>query len=217
LLYNRKHFSWEDYDAWLYSEDGIWKSNATSLSYPHYLIIHIGLHTCVHAINGAHYNQTMITQHLQDINSLIHGITTAIQRTPTTTTLPSYRTTVIFQLAGRSGSTDQRQDSCTREFNRQVAYLAHEAGFIVFEREEIERRLLFKSEYWSDHRAIKPNLHLEPPGPQIVATALLGLIACLAKNETTISTTTSTTGSSTSSDMTTTSTLLYQQYRQPDI
>ena len=56
-------------------------------------------------------------------------------------------------------------------------------GFAVLEREEIERRLLFKGEHYIPTRNMKPNLHLESPAPNIIATALLTLISCLKKNE----------------------------------
>ncbi len=55
-------------------------------------------------------------------------------------------------------------------------------GFSVFEREKIERRALFKSEFYTEKRTFKPLLHLENLGPNIVGTSLLGLIACLARN-----------------------------------
>ena len=37
-------------------------------------------------------------------------------------------------------------DHCTWRFNRRMAIEAHKFGFAVFEREEVERRLLFKSD-----------------------------------------------------------------------
>ena len=94
------------------------------------------------------------------------------------------QTTVIIITGGRLGNPDPQLDRCAWTFNRQAAYVAHQHGFIVFEREEIERRLLFKSEYNEEHRTIKPDLHLANPAPQIVATSLLGMVSCLAKNVT---------------------------------
>ena len=77
---------------------------------------------------------------------------------------------------------DFKIDRCSWIFNRVLAYEAHKAGFVVFEREEIERRLLFKSEHYGDYRTMHPKLHLESPAANIVATSLLTLITCLTKN-----------------------------------
>lgn len=122
----------------------------------------------------------MIRRHENDITTMVKNISLAIQRTPVD--LP--RTVVIFQLPGRAGGSDAREDHCSREFNRILAKEAHKGGFVVIEREELERRLLYKSEFIADFRSIKPNLHLESPAPNIVATSLLGLIGCLQRNGT---------------------------------
>jgi hypothetical protein len=123
----------------------------------------------------------MIKKHEADLIPMFEGITRAMNRIPAH--LP--RTTVIIQLPGRHGNSDIRGDACSRSFNRVLARLAHKYHYVVFEREEIERRLLMKSEYFIDYRTIKAILHLEQPGPAIVGTALLGLISCLARNGTT--------------------------------
>lgn len=47
---------------------------------------------------------------------------------------------------------------------------------------EIERRILYKSEYWEGFFFIKSLLHLDNPAPNIVGTALLSLISCLERN-----------------------------------
>jgi hypothetical protein len=91
-------------------------------------------------------------------------------------------TTVIVQLSGRLGNSDPVLDRCSRTFNRLAAYEAHLQGFLVLEREEIERRLLFKSEFFEEVRYIKNLMHLENPGPNIVGTALLAMMACLERN-----------------------------------
>lgn len=89
---------------------------------------------------------------------------------------------MIVQLAGRSGNPDPASVHCSRTFNRVAAYEAHLQGFPVLEREEIERRLLFKSEYLEEVSYIKPVLHLDNPAPNIVGTALLSMVACLERN-----------------------------------
>ena len=84
---------------------------------------------------------------------------------------------------GRTGNDEYLQDECIWRFNRILTHEAHKQGFAVLEREEIERRLLFKAEHYIPTRNMKPNLHLETPAPNIIATALLTLISCLKKNE----------------------------------
>jgi len=179
ITFDWKHFPYEDYDEWLFGETGLWQSNATLQGYPDILVVHVGLHTCVHAISTHAVNTSMISKHTADLLPMFQAISRAMDRIPSH--LP--RTQVIIQLPGRSGGNfDARRDGCSRSFNRVLARLAHEHHFVVFEREEIERRLLFKSEYFADTRSMKALLHLEQPAPGIVTTALLGLIGCLARN-----------------------------------
>lgn len=180
ITFDWKHFPFEDYDQWLFGTEGTWQANATAGSYPDILVIHVGLHTCVHAWKSTGMNYSMIEKHTHDIVPMLQAVHSAIHRTPAD--LP--RTTVIIQLPGRAGNSNINGDACSRSFNRILAAQAHRFGFAVLEREEIERRLLWKSEYYPDHRTIKPNLHLENPGPNIVGTSLLGLISCLARNGT---------------------------------
>lgn len=180
ITFDWKHFTYEDYDQWLFSTDGPWKANSTKGSFPDILVVHLGLHTCVHSWTQSSQNFTMIRQHTEAIPVMMEAIRTAIDRTPPE--LP--RTVVIIQLAGRAGNSDPRGDRCSRQFNRALAYHAHRFGFVAFDREEIERRLLFKSEYFFNYRTMKPSLHLENPGPNIVGTSLLGLIGCLQRNGT---------------------------------
>lgn len=79
------------------------------------------------------------------------------------------------------GNPDPRIDACSWRFNRLLAKAAHTQGFVVLEREEIERRLQFKSEHNPVFKSMKPGLHLENPSPQIIATSLLSLISCLRR------------------------------------
>lgn len=143
------------------------------------LVIHLGLHTCVHAWHSPQsQNTTMIAQHKRDLKTLMQAVRTAVDRTPPH--MP--RTTVIIQLAGRAGNSDPKIDACSRTMNRVAAYEGHKQGFAAFEREEIERRLLYKSEYFRDVSFIKPLLHLEAPAANIVGTSLVALVACLRRN-----------------------------------
>ncbi len=71
---------------------------------------------------------------------------------------------------------DPRANRCQWRLNRIAAHHAHLNGFPVFEREEIEHRLLFKSEFSPYHKPVNPHIHLDIPGPQIVSTALLAMV-----------------------------------------
>lgn len=193
ITFDWKHFPYEDYDEWLWGSRGLWRSDAGTSSenkegstqgndeqrFPDIVVVQVGLHTCFHAWaeEPAPLNTTMIRQHGQDLKKMMKAIRTAIDRTPKH--LP--RTTVIIQTSGRIGNTDKRADECIWRFNRIAAFEAHLQGFIVLEREELERRLLYKSEH-NDHKIIKSQLHLENPSPNIVGTALLVLLACLQRN-----------------------------------
>jgi hypothetical protein len=143
------------------------------------LILETGLHTCVHAWRSATMqNTSMIAQHKRDLKTLMKAVRTAVDRVPSH--LP--RTTVIVELAGRFGGPDPVVDRCSRTLNRVAAYEGHLQGFAVYEREEIERRLLFKSEHLKDVQYIKPQMHLESPAANIAGTALIALIGCLKRN-----------------------------------
>jgi len=181
ITFDWKHFPWEDYDEWLFGTSGRW-SNDTAERRPDILTFEVGLHTCFHAHlgDGKPLNQTLIEKHEKDLPKLMTGIREAIERPNARGT----KTQVILVTGGRIGNPDHALDQCSWRFNRVAAREAHAQGFSVFEREEIERRLLFKSEHYVAHRTMKPQLHLENPAPQIIATALLGLISCLRKNET---------------------------------
>merc|ERR1711991_531289 len=71
-----------------------------------------------------------------------------------------------------------RVDICINQFNNIVTDAAHAEGFPVFERAEIERRLMRKS--IGRNKPLLPNdVHLDKPGPAISSTALLAMISCL--------------------------------------
>jgi hypothetical protein len=61
---------------------------------------------------------------------------------------------------------------------RVVANTAHAMGFVVLERGEIERRLMFKS-FMSNAPYLANEMHLPQPAQNIVATCLLHLLNCL--------------------------------------
>lgn len=178
VIYNfRKHFPYEDYDAYLFGEDGLWKQNSTAKSYPDVLIIHTGLHTCLHSFD--HKNITLPQHHKDSIDFLFRDLTQALHRTPSI--LP--KTKVIIELAGRSAYANPQIIKCQRNLNRYLARKAHQHGFIIFDREEIERRLVFKSEFNNERKLIATTMHLNPPASHIIATGILSIIQCLYRHD----------------------------------
>lgn len=183
ITFDWKHFAYEDYDEWLfgvYNETGKW-SNDPNVRRPDILTFEVGLHTCVHSVTANSVNHTTIKRHEEDIPKLMQAVRTAVDRQQTSDGVP---TMVIVSTAGRAGGPDVRYDRCSWRYSRILAHEAHKQGFVVLEREEIERRLMFKSEHYDNTRSISLKLHLEAPSPQIVGTALLALISCLRKNVT---------------------------------
>jgi hypothetical protein len=89
-----------------------------------------------------------------------------------------------LNFTGRLGnSSESALDTCSWRFNRFLAHGAHAEGFTVFEREELEHRILSKSEYFKSEGSVVPAQILEKPAPQIVGSALMTLISCLKKKE----------------------------------
>ncbi len=165
----------------MWGEDGVWSSKP-EVARPDILVLQIGLHTCTHAFSPDAVNETMILQHETQIPILFDAVKTAVNR-PRGDSKP--QTTVIISTAGRLLTKDPRSDHCTWRFNRIAAHEAHKHGFTVFEREELEHRFLFKSEHApAELVSVQPDVHLDIPGPQIIATALLNMISCLALNGT---------------------------------
>jgi hypothetical protein len=54
---------------------------------------------------------------------------------------------------------------------------------MVLEREEIERRLLFKSDFNPKLKFLKNGLHLAAPSPQIIATSLNAMVGCMRRKK----------------------------------
>lgn len=223
LTYDWKHFPWEDYDQWLFSNNGMWGNNNTesleNLDHPEggrnrlleekasssgttsgkvpfltrrpdIFVNQMALHVCFHAYNPQYrtINETYVQYHESTLPTVMGAIRDAIERPlPDGTPIPKdQQTKVIIATSGRIGNPDLNLDNCIWKFNRQLTMEAHAAGFPVFDREEIERRLLRKSDAFLGRHSggtIKPNMHLPAPGPQIVATALLAMISCLRRDD----------------------------------
>ena len=178
----RKHFPYEDYDEWLFGDDGVWNVTGTQ-RVPDILVIQVSLHTCVHALDPHrenYQNETMIRNHENDYITLMKSIKKAINRP----NIYNTKTTVILMTGGRNflKAHDTRGHRCQWRLNRIATHQAHLHGIPVFEREEIEHRYLFKSEYSPGHKNVQTHIHLDIPGPQIISTALLAMITCLERN-----------------------------------
>lgn len=92
---------------------------------------------------------------------------------------PDSNTTVIVLTSGVTYQPQgEAMDSCISRLNRITANAAHEQGFAVLERGEIERRLMFKSMHM-DNPFINPEIHLTQPIQNIIATCLLQMLNCL--------------------------------------
>ena len=240
LTYDWKHFPWEDYDQWLFSNEGMWGNNNTEstenlehpvsrererilareyetgekvgldmgirnsgsggnttserLNFPtrrpDIFVNQMALHVCFHAYNpqSRTIDEDYVKKHEATLSTAMKAMRDAIERPlPDGTPIPkSKQTKVIIATSGRIGNPDLNLDNCIWKFNRQLTVEAHRAGFPVFDREEIERRLLRKSDAFLGRHSggtIKPNMHLPAPGPQIVATALLAMISCLRRDD----------------------------------
>jgi hypothetical protein len=188
ITFDWKIFPYVDYDEWLLGDSGMWNNDST-LRRPDILTFEIGLHTCLHSydVKNRTFNATTVLRHESELPMFMKAVRVAIDRHNTTT---GKKTVVIASTAGRGGNIDHQGGNldnvvhqCSWRFNRIMAHEAHKQGFVVFDREEIERRLLFKSEHYIKTRNMKPILHLDMPAPNIIATALLTLISCLRKNE----------------------------------
>ena len=95
---------------------------------------------------------------------------------------------MVVALAPRNPLQDYYSDVCTWKLNRKVAFEAHKRKFIVFEREEIEGRVLFRSEYDIEGDAALEPYVLHPhnltqfPIPQIVTSSFTSMLGCLDAN-----------------------------------
>jgi hypothetical protein len=87
---------------------------------------------------------------------------------------------VVIVTSGSTGMGDHATtiDNCILRFNRVASIVAHQYGFAVLERGEIERRLMFKSLH-SPQPLLTVDMHLPQPAQNIIATSLLHLFTCL--------------------------------------
>ncbi|KAJ1411413.1 hypothetical protein B484DRAFT_455620 [Ochromonadaceae sp. CCMP2298] len=193
LSFDWKHFPYEDYDMWLFGEQGPWVGGfeGEGKRRPDILTLQMGLHSCWHA-NADHLSQanvSMVEQHMQDAVVLMKRVREVVEedsRAPSLAGESTTKTQVVVVTAGSVGEVMHGTrdalaiDACVGRFNRAVERAAHEQGFAVLERGEIERRLMYKSQ----HAAVpllRNEMHLPQPAQNLVSTCLLSLIACLEK------------------------------------
>jgi hypothetical protein len=181
LTYSWKHLAMEDYDEWLFSDKGIWAPDATR--YPDMMYIQLGLHSCSHGAfdlktnDPKPFDPAFSADDVTRVPLFFSTLNDAFQRRGLNVT-----TQVIIGTSGRHGTSSQHApqvDRCVSETNRVIEREAHKYGFIVLDREEIERRLLSKTEFVPGATRMKSQTHLDPPGPQIVSTSLLTMMACI--------------------------------------
>lgn len=131
---------------------------------------------------GSEVNETLVQEHEKQIPQLMNAIQFAIGRQRND---KKGNTTVVVSTSSRNLNGDPRSSFCMWRINRIIAHEAHLRGFPVFEREELEHRLFFKSEHSpEDIQFSNASTHLNIPAPQILATTLLNMLSCLVINGT---------------------------------
>lgn len=202
ILFRRKHLPHDEYDKWLFGPEGFWLADsiahsataddttATNKQFPDVMVIQIGHSTCLPASDSnkanshLHLEDSVIRSHYDQVDTLFDSIKAAVHRPTSTQSKDGARptaTTVIVSLPGRVNLLNRAAERCVWKLNRIIAKSAHQRGFVVFEREEIEHRVGFKVESSEDLREIGVLDTAEAPTSHIVATALLKMITCLDK------------------------------------
>jgi len=199
LSFDWKHFPYEDYDEYLWGTEGPFRAGfpGEGLRRPDVLTVQMGMHTCWHANPEGLYskhlpgiNDTMVEAHLKSIPKLMQSIREAIDQ-DVVPKAPSAagdvqtqtRTTVIVLTSGSTGmdTGGVSIDTCIRRFNRAATKAAHDYGFAVLDRGEIEHRLMHKSTL-AEHPILRSDMHLPQPGQNLVSTCLLHLMGCLSNS-----------------------------------
>jgi hypothetical protein len=198
LTYDWKHFTYEDYDEWLFSEDekAPWGSTKTNERRPDILTIQTGMHACWHADPAGLYsdglkeaNKTMIKKNIDDFELLMMSVRGAINRRfehDKEKGRPRPVTRVVVVTSGATyteAEGSERMEHCILRMNRAAARAAHKYGFAVLERGEIERRFMYKS-LGTSNPLLAPDMHLAQPVQNIIATCLLNILTCLSANAT---------------------------------
>jgi hypothetical protein len=203
LTFDWKHFPYEDYDDYVFGNNGIFnidpiKAGKDAGRKPDILTLQTGMHTCWHAhpdgkysknLNGI-FNQTMYDEHIEGIEKLFNLTRNAINRRSSgNITYPETTTTVIVLTSGATHRIEGSisLDHCIKKLNRITTTLANKYGFAVLDRGEIEQRLMYKTigtnglinNKYNTNGLLEENLHLPMPAQTIIATCLLNMITCL--------------------------------------
>ena len=180
IVYAWKHYVFEDYDKWLWGGTGPWHIDRT-VPRPEILIMQTGLHACFHEAENPHSKQANFEKIYEAVPILMRSIRRAVERVEYKNGRFLSPATVIIMTSGRKLSAG---DDCILTLNRLIVAAAHEQGFYVLEREEIERRAIHKSEYVNSSFEVPPvavDYHFPTPIPEIISTAVLKIISCASE------------------------------------
>ena len=98
VSFDWKHFTYEDYDEWLFGENGRWNANST-MRRPDVFVFEFGIHTCMHSYANGVMNQTTIDRHEKELPIFMKAVKTAVDRH---STLSGGKTMVIASTAGEN-------------------------------------------------------------------------------------------------------------------
>lgn len=152
---------------------------------PNAVILQVGFMACYLPFNDSlHFQESLITDSEKKIQPLLTTIKQSILSSHSAISKPNSNvqtTALVISLAGRSLLSNDKANYCTWKLNRMIAYEAHKLNIPVLEREEIEHRLLFRSEPLADTVVTLKEIN-KIPGPQIVGASLISLLSCLETN-----------------------------------
>lgn len=156
---------------------------------PDILVLQVGRLSCHDAFaSGSNGNRGPTDQEKEqprNSENMIHSFMKAVKDIVTANRATNdANTTVIVSLASRNHLDNMDSSACTWHMNRIFAFGAHYQGFVVLEREELEYRLMFKSEHSPAPLMTVKAVLDTPPAPQILATSLLSIYACIQANVT---------------------------------
>jgi len=153
--------------------------STTILSGDQFFFIQLGYHACFAPFNQSSlYSTDYIKTAEGNIKSFLDELAEVLK--PFTREANN----VIISMTGRTFPTDDRAaDVCTWRLNRMIAYHAHTHGWMLLEREEIEHRLLLKTDY-ADEPIRSVHSLLTFPAPQIIASSAIAMIDCVNKQYT---------------------------------
>ncbi len=189
LTFDWKHFPYEDYDDYLFGNNGIFNANPKVKQdnpdagrKPDILTLQTGLHTCFHAYPNKHdtrlkpgyFNETMYKAHVKGLDKLFKTTREAVNRRADDG--DGKPPTMVVVVTSGSVVLSPDADKCVLRFNHEAVKLAHKYGFAVLHRGEIERRLLYNDVL------VATDMHLPMPAQTIVATSMLNLFTCLSSD-----------------------------------